>query len=124
LWINGVMIGVLLALCAVALALEARAPPDCSLNGEINATTGACVCEGPWTGADCGVLMVQPVAPDTGYGQLPNRSSTWGGNAVLFGYGELVASRPYLSFFLVLLWTSLLFIILPTYTHTSHLCFL
>ena len=51
---------------------------DCSLNGVC--TAGSCSCDRPWTGASCGVLGFKPVAMPQGYGMVPNRSATWGGN--------------------------------------------
>lgn len=58
-----------------------------SLNGELNATTDACACYPPWTGVNCSALSLLPATRGSGYGVSPNRSSTWGGNAVRDGGG-------------------------------------
>ena len=59
-------------------------PPPCSLNGYKN-KIGTCICDKPWTGADCETLQVLPVSFPQGYGMAPNKT-TWGGD-ILFRDG-------------------------------------
>lgn len=65
----------------VALAVVAAAqPPPCSLNG-VMGSTGACVCDKPWSGPNCSVMNFKPVTFPQGYGMAPNLTS-WGGNSI------------------------------------------
>jgi hypothetical protein len=56
----------------------------CSLNGRCS--SGRCVCDAPWGGAegDCGCLMPEAAQPVQGYGIRPNITS-WGGSVVWHG---------------------------------------
>ena len=70
---------------------------DCQLNGACVPGSGACMCHAGWTGADCGLLDLQPSAstdfPGLAYGKPPSSSSdggsgggglaTWGGSVVV-----------------------------------------
>lgn len=70
---------------AAALQLVAAlsaTPPPCSLNGEL--VGGSCVCDKPWSGAECSTLNFLPVTFPQGYGMAPNLT-TWGGNAIFDG---------------------------------------
>ena len=75
---------------SVAASAAAACPEQCSLNG-MCLPSGACQCDTPWTGANCGVLerlavnaTQQPGASIFGYS--PNVSS-WGGSILTDGRG-------------------------------------
>ena len=63
--------------------LGAASPPPCSLNGDLDQTTGKCVCDPAWKGDECDLLNVQPLASDVAIG-YKNKSGfdSWGGNAI------------------------------------------
>ena len=79
------------------MATVGGAPPpcitdaDCSLNGVC--TNQRCVCDLPWGGPGCGVLLFSPLPrPSSAYGYHPNVTS-WGGNAVFGGVETSTAAE-------------------------------
>ena len=54
---------------------------DCSLNGQCNRSSGACMCDKPWVGPACETMQFKPVSFPSGYG-FPN-ITTWGGGVIL-----------------------------------------
>ena len=66
-------------------ALECDRDMQCSLNG--CSVKGACVCRPGWTGSDCGVLKLGPIAANpTGSGRIypsaHDNTSSWGGGVI------------------------------------------
>jgi hypothetical protein len=52
---------------------------SCQLNGVLSSTTGKCVCDSGWSGAECGTLKLQPVDP-LKQGLRARGVSSWGGS--------------------------------------------
>ena len=84
-----------LALALASCSASAAAPADaacatdldCSLNGVCNASSGACACDAPWTGAACAQLAFATTTPASGK-SLYNASdvrNTWNGPIVAAG---------------------------------------
>eukprot|EP01045_Picozoa_sp_COSAG04_P019990 COSAG04_NODE_1998_length_5038_cov_2.280624_4_plen_292_part_00 len=73
--------GVLAAALAAAVPIVGSCADDedCSLNGRCQAQR--CLCDPPWSGADCGRLTPRPAPRIGGYGVSPN-VTTWGGSVV------------------------------------------
>ena len=80
---------------ALACSASATAPAgaacatdlDCSLNGVCDASSGACACDAPWTGAACAQLAFATTTPASGK-SLYNASdvrNTWNGPIVAAG---------------------------------------
>ena len=55
---------------------------DCHLNGRC--VGGACECDTPWGGENCGEMRFKPVSFPQGYGMAPNLTA-WGGGAIFDG---------------------------------------
>lgn len=65
----------------LALASGCRTDLECSLNGQCR--NGACVCDPPWAGRDCGELVTLAPKVVAAYaGGSPFVVSSWGGNAI------------------------------------------
>jgi hypothetical protein len=69
---------------SVAASAAAACPEQCSLNG-MCLPSGACQCDTPWTGANCGVLERLAV------------NATQQPGAAIFGYSPVCSSRHKLA---------------------------
>ena len=56
---------------------------DCSLLGACSASTGKCICDPGWAGADCARADLLPHRPADGY--INHSAASWGGRPILFG---------------------------------------